>query len=115
MSVVMSIKSDLTLAFLIGGATSCMIYAAVALPGPASITIENFTFKSPALSVPVGTTVTWENDDDIVHTVVAIDGSFRSQALDGEDKFAFKFETPGTYDYFCSLHPRMKGQIVVTP
>jgi plastocyanin len=111
----MSLKSDLTLSFLIGGATSCMIYAAAALPGPARITIDNFSFKSATLTVPVGTTVTWENDDDIAHNVVATDGTFRSAPLDSEEKFTFTFETAGTYDYFCSLHPRMKVQIVVTP
>lgn len=111
----MSLRSDLVRAFLAGGVISCMIYAAIALPGEAHITIDNFSFKSAALSVPVGTTVTWENDDDIAHNVVSMDGEFRSAALDSEDKFTFTFNKPGTFDYFCSLHPRMKGQIVVTP
>jgi plastocyanin len=111
----MSLRSDLVRAFLAGGVTSCMIYAAIALPGEARITIDNFSFKSAVLTVPVGTTVSWENDDDIAHTVVASDGTFRSAALDSEDKFSFTFDKPGTFDYFCSLHPRMQGRIVVTP
>jgi plastocyanin len=111
----MSLRSDLVRAFLAGGAVSGMIYAAIAAPGEARITIDNFSFKAPVLTVRVGTTVSWENDDDIAHTVVATDGTFRSAALDSEDKFAFTFDKPGTFDYFCSLHPRMQGQIVVTP
>jgi plastocyanin len=56
-----------------------------------------------------------ENDDDTVHTVVALDGTFRSQALDTEDKFSFTFDRPGTFEYFCSLHPYMKAKVVVAP
>jgi plastocyanin len=111
----MSINSLLIRAFLAGGAASCVIFAAIALPGEARVTIDNFSFKLPVLTIPAGTTVSWENDDDIAHTVVATDGTFRSAALDSEDKFAFTFDKPGTFDYFCSLHPRMQGQIVVTP
>jgi len=63
--------------------------------------------------VKAGDTVTWENVDDIPHTVVATNRSFKSKALDTNDKFSFTFTTPGTFEYFCSLHPHMKAHITV--
>ena len=60
-----------------------------------------------------GTTVTWTNQDDIPHTVASSQQAFRSKALDTDDKFSFTFTTPGSYKYFCSLHPHMTGTIVV--
>ena len=80
---------------------------------PAVVKIDNFTFLPPTLTVAPGTTVTWTNDDDIPHTVVAEDKAFRSKALDTGDKFSFKFTTPGEYAYFCSLHPHMIGTVIV--
>jgi plastocyanin len=77
------------------------------------VTIGNFTFSQPKLVVRVGTTVTWVNDDDIPHTVVARNMAFRSKALDTGDRFSFTFAKAGQFDYFCSLHPHMTGQIVV--
>jgi plastocyanin len=102
-------------AFVAGAAAACVLYAAVAAPAETDVSIDNFVFKSDAITVRAGTTVVWQNDDDIPHTVVSADGAFRSRPLDTEDKFSFTFATPGTFDYFCSLHPRMKGQVVVTP
>ena len=84
-----------------------------AAPAPSVITIGNFTFAAPVLIVPVGTTVTWVNGDDVPHTVVATDKSFRSKVLDTDDRFAFTFTRAGTYDYFCSIHPHMTGKVVV--
>jgi plastocyanin len=78
-----------------------------------SITIDNFTFAPAEFKVAVGTTVTWVNHDDIPHTVVETDKKFRSKALDTDDSFSFTFTTPGTFDYFCSLHSKMVGKIVV--
>jgi plastocyanin len=75
--------------------------------------IDNFTFAPQRLAVEAGTTVTWINDDDIPHTVASITKLFKSNALDTNDKFSFTFTTPGTYEYFCSLHPHMTGAIVV--
>ena len=60
-----------------------------------------------------GTTVTWINDDDIPHTVASSSKLFKSKPLDTEDKFSFTFTTPGSYEYFCSIHPHMTGGIVV--
>jgi amicyanin len=90
--------------------------AASPAPGASSaptVAIDNFTFGPQALTVPVGTTVTWVNRDDIPHTVVAVDKSFRSKVLDTDDKFAFTFTKAGAYDYFCSIHPHMTGKVVV--
>jgi len=85
-----------------------------AAPAPATaVTIGNFTFKSPMLTVKPGTTVTWTNADDIPHTVVSKDGVFRSKVLDTGDKFSFTFAKPGQFGYFCSLHPHMTGTIIV--
>ena len=75
--------------------------------------IDNFSFGPQTLTVPVGTTVTWTNRDDIPHTVVANDKSFRSKTLDTDDSYTFTFTTPGSFAYFCSLHPHMTGTIVV--
>ena len=79
----------------------------------AEVKIDNFSFGPTALTVPVGTTVTWTNRDDIPHTVVSTDGVFKSKALDTDDKFSFVFSRPGTYPYFCSIHPKMTGQVIV--
>ena len=64
-------------------------------------------------TVPVGTTVTWTNYDDIPHNVVSPEQKFKSRALDSDDTFAHTFDVAGTYKYYCSIHPRMTGQIVV--
>ena len=111
----MSLVYDGARAFAAGALASCVVCAAVALPTNTRISIDNFSFKAAKVTVSAGTTIVWENDDDIAHNIVSLDGAFRSQALDTEDKFTFTFEKPGTYGYFCSLHPRMQGEIVVTP
>jgi len=77
------------------------------------VRIDNFTFGPDALTVPVNSTVTWVNKDDIPHTVVAKDGAFKSRALDTDQKFSFQFDKAGTYSYYCSVHPKMVGKIVV--
>ena len=77
-----------------------------------AVKISNFTFNPPQITVKAGTTVTWTNEDDIPHTIVS-PPAIRSKALDSEDKFSFTFTTPGSYKYFCGLHPHMTGTIVV--
>jgi plastocyanin len=109
----MSMINDALRAFAAGAMVSCMACAATAYAIDTRVTIDNFTFKSDAITVPVGTTVMWENDDDIPHTVVSLDGTFRSRALDTEDKYSFTFDKAGTYEYFCSLHPQMTGKVIV--
>ena len=81
----------------------------------AEIKISNFTFDPPVLTIKAGTTVTWINADDIPHLVSEKDGKFRSGALDTNDSFSQSFATAGTVEYFCAIHPRMTGKIVVTP
>jgi plastocyanin len=89
--------------------------AAPAAPA-ATVKIGNFNFGPTALTVRAGTTVTWVNGDDTPHTVVAADThTFRSKALDTDERFSFTFNQPGTYAYFCSLHPHMTGKIIVQP
>ena len=82
-------------------------------PAAAAVTIGNFTFKDPVVTVKTGTTITWTNADDIPHTVVSKDGVFKSRVLDTGDKFSFTFAKAGQFGYFCSLHPHMTGMIVV--
>lgn len=82
-------------------------------PAPAAVTIDNFSFGPTTLKVATGTTVKWTNKDDIPHTVVSTAGLFKSHALDTDESFSYKFDKPGTYDYFCSLHPKMTGKVVV--
>lgn len=79
----------------------------------AQVTIDNFSFGPQTVTVPVGATVTWINHDDIPHTVVSTDGVFKSKVQDTDEKFSYTFTKPGTYSYFCSVHPKMTGKIVV--
>jgi len=78
-----------------------------------AVKIDNFVFGPQAITVPVGTTVTWTNSDDIPHTTVSTDGAFKSKVMDTDEKFSFKFTKAGTYSYYCSVHPKMTGKIVV--
>jgi plastocyanin len=80
-----------------------------------AVAVDNFAFAPAALSVKAGTRVVFVNHDDIPHSVVAADGSFRSKALDTDDRFTMTFDKPGEYSYYCGLHPFMKGKIIVTP
>jgi plastocyanin len=80
------------------------------------VKIDNFTFVPQSLTVKAGTTVTWVNEDDIPHGIVTSNTkTFRSKVMDTDEKYAFTFTTPGTYEYFCYLHPHMTGTIVVEP
>lgn len=77
------------------------------------VKIDNFSFSPASLEIKAGTTVTWTNADDIPHTVVSNDKIFKSKVLDTDQKFSFTFDKPGTYPYFCSLHPKMTAKVVV--
>jgi plastocyanin len=81
----------------------------------ALVKIEDFAFEPKVLTITVGTTVTWTNADDVPHTATAKGDSplFDSKALDTDDKFSFAFTKPGTYDYYCKVHPHMSGAIIV--
>ena len=92
-----------------------LVLPAWAQTKPASaISIDNFTFSPAKLTVKAGTMVTWTNKDDIPHGIGSANNAFaRSKALDTDDSFSFTFTTPGTYQYFCYIHPHMVGTIVV--
>lgn len=90
-----------------------LLGAGSALADDMKVVISNFTFTPEILTVAPGTTVTWVNEDDIPHNVVATDKGFRSKALDTDQSFSFTFETPGDFAYFCGLHPHMTGKVVV--
>ena len=100
-------------------AIAVSVFAAAAFPAAsaqaadAEVQIDQFAFAPQRVTVKAGTTLIWINDDDIPHTVTSSNKSFKSNALDTKDKFSFTFTTPGTYEYFCSLHPHMTGTIVV--
>jgi 3',5'-cyclic AMP phosphodiesterase CpdA len=77
------------------------------------VVMENFAFTPGKSSVPVGSTVTWTNRDDVPHNVVSTDKQFKSPVLDTDQQFSHRFDAPGTYKYFCSIHPRMTAEIAV--
>ena len=79
----------------------------------AEVKIDNFSFGPQTLTIPAGTTVTWTNRDDIPHTIVSTDGVFKSKVRDTDEQFSYTFIQPGTYPYYCSVHPKMTGTIVV--
>jgi plastocyanin len=82
-------------------------------PASAEVKVDNFSFGPATLTVAVGTTVTWTNRDDIPHTIVSTDKVFKSKVLDTDERFSFTFSKAGTYPYFCSIHPKMTGSVVV--
>ena len=77
------------------------------------VTVDNFSFSPAAISVGAGSTVTWTNHDDVPHKIVSTDKTFSSPVLDTDQQFSHRFDAPGTYEYFCSLHPKMTGEIRV--
>jgi plastocyanin len=79
----------------------------------AEVKIDNFSFGPQTITIPVGATVTWTNRDDIPHTVVSTDGVFKSKVRDTDEKFSYTFTKAGTYPYFCSVHPKMTGKVLV--
>ena len=119
MSISSTMRSALVAASL--GAGTATMLAAIVLPGwadtavqPTSVSIDNFTFGPQTLTVKAGTTVTWTNKDDIPHGIASSNNAFtKSRALDTDDSYSFTFTTPGTYQYFCYIHPHMVGTVVV--
>jgi plastocyanin len=119
MSLSNTMRSALVAAAL--GAATAIALAAVVLPGWAdtaaqasAVSIDNFTFGPQTLTVKAGTTITWTNKDDIPHGIASANNGFaKSRALDTDDGYSFTFTTPGTYQYFCYIHPHMTGTIVV--
>jgi plastocyanin len=109
----------------VAGSIAPVMIAMILLAGSSSVTatdkpsaaatvkIDNFVFGPQTLTVPVGTTVTWTNSDDIPHTSVSTDGVFKSKVLDTDEKFSYTFTKAGTYPYYCTIHPKMTGKVVV--
>jgi plastocyanin len=103
-------------AFLVAAlAAATLLSPGVARSEDAMVKIDDFKFAPARLTAQAGTTVTWHNKDDIPHTVASTTRMFKSKALDTGDAFSFTFTEPGTYEYFCSLHPHMTATIVVEP
>jgi plastocyanin len=97
---------------------ACALWLAPALARagdvpPASVRIENFHFVPERIELPVGGSVTWTNADEELHALVAVDGSFHSPGLDTDGSYTHAFAAAGTYEYRCTLHPQMKGTVVV--
>src|ERR1700675_562535 len=112
---------------IVGFTTAMMVALGLLLAGSRNFTanaqqtattevkIDNFSFGPATLTVAAGTTVTWINRDDIPHTVVSTDDpkAFKSKVLDTDEKFSYTFAKAGTYPYFCSIHPKMTGKVIV--
>lgn len=99
-------------ALVVTGSPGVRAYAQSAA-AHADVTIDNFRFGPETMTVPVGASVTWTNRDDIPHTVVGTNGEFKSKVRDTDEQFSVTFTRAGTYQYYCSLHPKMTGKIVV--
>jgi len=99
----MTLVAALTLAGAAGAAT----------PSGPRVSIKAFQFVPAQLTVPVGATVTWTNGDEEAHTVTATDRAYTSSGLDRRQTYSHRFTTPGTYTYFCALHPHMTATVVV--
>jgi len=78
------------------------------------IKIDNFVFTPASVTIKAGGTVRWVNHDDIPHSVLMVATKLRSKVMDTDETFEHKFETPGSFDYVCGLHPHMKGRLIVT-
>jgi Icc protein len=84
-----------------------------AVAGAHEVVVDNFSFAPATAAVAVGAPVTWINRDDVPHNIVSTDRTFTSPVLDTDQRFSHSFDAPGTYHYYCSIHPKMTGQIVV--
>jgi plastocyanin len=98
-----------------GGDTQVSTSQKTSTGSRAEVQIDNFNFAPGSIIVKAGTEVTWINHDDIPHTVDSTDGKFKSGALDTDEKFEFRFAQPGEYPFYCRIHPKMTGKIVVQP
>jgi amicyanin len=126
---VISAEEGLIMEALVAAAALWLAWPAVApaqtpAPTPAQVPaqmegtqveIRAHAFSAPTVTVKAGTTVTWINHDDDTHTVTSSVDTFRSPGLDTDETFSYTFTTPGTYEYYCTLHPLMTGKVIVTP
>jgi plastocyanin len=105
----------LTLALIVVGFTAYSrgAHAHIASIDANEIVIQNFAFVPSTLTIKAGEKVTWVNRDDEPHTATANDKSFNSKTLENGERFSTEFRKPGTYQYYCALHPKMTAQIIV--
>ena len=103
----------LTLGLIVAGFTAYSRGAHAHATDANEIVIQNFAFEPSTLTVKAGEKVTWVNRDDEPHTATATDKRFNSKTLENGDRFSTEFNAPGTYKYYCALHPKMTGQIIV--
>lgn len=103
----------ITLSFFLTGLMFYSIPAKSVDSASTQVHVDNFTFGPESLTVPTNSTVVWVNKDDVPHVIASDDGLFKSKALDTDDTYSYTFTKPGTYSYFCSIHPKMVGKIVV--
>jgi len=82
-------------------------------PGGSNVILSNFAFSPSTLTVAVGTTVTWTNKDASSHTVTSDTGVFNSGGMSQNATYSYTFNTAGTFSYSCTIHPGMKGKIIV--
>jgi plastocyanin len=100
-------------AIAIGVVTAVVLATRVSAATSTAVDIKDFKFSPASLTVPVGTTGTWTNHDEETHTITSTTGAFSSAGLSDGDTFARTFTQPGTYQYFCSLHPHMRAAVIV--
>ena len=93
--------------------TDLPLEAAITNADARDVLVDNFSFAPATTSVPVGSTITWTNRDDVPHNIVSTEQKFKSPVLDTDEQFSHRFDAPGSYKYFCSIHPKMTGRIVV--
>jgi plastocyanin len=114
--LVVSLAASVTIAILLlAGSLRVAANPQKSAASAVDVKIDNFSFGPATITVPAGTTVTWTNRDDIPHNVVSTDKDkvFKSKVMDTDEKFSFTFDKPGSYPYFCSIHPKMTGTVVV--
>lgn len=81
--------------------------------GGKQVTIANFAFSPASLTIAVGDTVVWTNNDNVIHTVTSTTGVFNSGSLANNATFSYIFKSAGTFDYYCTIHPYMTGKVIV--
>jgi len=111
-----NIKAISVRAGVLAGCLAALVWGSASYAAdPVSVHIGNFAFAPETVTVTVGTRVQWVNEDDAPHVVIGVDKDtpIKSPALDTDDKYAVVLDRPGTYRYFCSLHPHMVGVVVV--
>jgi plastocyanin len=95
--------------------STTLVQTAAGTDAASQVIIDNYAFSPSSLTVKIGTTVTWINQDDDAHTVDSTQGKFKSATLNKGDRFAFRFTSAGEYPYYCRFHPKMTGKILVQP